>query len=75
LILGNCYLISAIISLSKFEELIMQKLFITKPQRNGFRIYCAKLFDDGIEKAIWVDEKIPKNSHNIKIGCSIERDK
>jgi len=57
-------LVSAIISLSRFDELITQKVFITPPQRNKFGIYCAKLFDDGIEKAIWVDEKIPKNSHN-----------
>jgi len=73
-ILGNCYLISAIISLSKFDELITDKFFITKPQINEFGVYCAKLFDDGIEKAIWVDEKIPKNNVNIQISCSIKRD-
>ena len=57
--MGDCYLIAALISISKYDKFIENNLFVTKLMKNKYSLYCLKLYSDGIPIFVWVNSKFP----------------
>ena len=55
----ECWLISAIASVSMYPDILKEKIFISKFEFNDLGIYAVRLFDDGIPKCFILDDKLP----------------